>query len=325
LNPGATSPKVGEILGEVDPMSMTDVSPPTGLDVGSRRFLHPGPLRWLRALGWGALLFVLFGLVYGLLGLATLPGHTLLPESFSLPLTVAVSIAGLALYAVLVRGAEARWPSELDLKRAAPELLIGVALGVAMMSAVVGVLVGSGLYEISGPRAASPLGMITVGVSSGAFEELLFRAILLRLLMRAFGAWPALGLSAAFFGLAHLNNPNSSPTAAVAIAVEAGLMLAAFYMLTGRIWMSIGVHAAWNFAQGWIYGAPVSGYAVTESLYLSEPKNSAYDWLSGGAFGPEASVPAMVVGTAVAVAVLYRAWKRGNFRARPDGPKAEAA
>ncbi|KQY92732.1 abortive infection protein [Caulobacter sp. Root1455] len=306
-------------------MSMTDVSTANGLDLGSRRFLHPGPLRWLRALGWGAALFVLFGLIYGLLGFATKPGHTPLSPALCTLLTVAVSAAAFALYAVMVKGAEARWPTELELKQAGAELLIGVAAGVAMMSVVVGALLASGLYEISGPRAASPWDMISIAISSGAFEELMFRAILLRLLMRAMGAWPALAVSAAFFGLAHLGNPNATPTAAIAIAVEAGLMLASFYMLTGRLWISIGVHGAWNFAQGWIYGARVSGLDVKDSLYLSTPKPGAPEWASGGAFGPEASVPAMVVGTAVAVAVLYWAWKKGNFRARPDVPRLEAA
>jgi membrane protease YdiL (CAAX protease family) len=65
--------------------------------------------------------------------------------------------------------------------------------------------------------------------SRGFFEELIFRAIVLRLLMRAFGIWPALALSAALFGALHLANPNATPAAAIAIAVEAGLMLASFY------------------------------------------------------------------------------------------------
>ena len=306
-------------------MSLIDTTPTAGLDLGSRRFLHPGLLRWLRALGWGALLFVLFGFVYALLSFVTKPGRFPLTPTLSTVLTAVVSIAALALYAVMVKGAEARWPSELSLKQAASELLIGIALGVAMMSVVVGTLLGSGLYEISGPRASSPWDMISIAISSGAFEELMFRAILLRILMRAFGAWPALAVSAAFFGLAHLGNPHATPTAAIAIAIEAGLMLASFYMLTGRLWISIGVHGAWNFAQGWIYGAPVSGLEVKESLYLSTPKAGAPEWLSGGAFGPEASVPAMVVGTAVAIVVLYWAWKKGNFKALPEAPKVEAA
>lgn len=298
-------------------MSLTDVSAAAGLDIGSRRFLHRGPLRWLRCLGWAVLLFFIFGL--------TDAAGSILPEKLFAgrgPLialaTLVISLAGFALYAGLVRLAEARWPSELALRPALVELAIGLLVGAVMLSVVVALLVVSGLYEVTGPRASSPWSMISIGIVSGFMEELIFRAIILRLLMRAFGAWPALALSAALFGALHLSNPNATPTAAIAIAIEAGLMLAAFYMLTGRIWMSVGVHAAWNFAQGWIWGARVSGIEVKESLYLSAPKAGAPVWLSGGDFGPEASVPAMVVGTGVAIVVLYWAWKKGNFKARGE-------
>jgi hypothetical protein len=157
-----------------------------------------------------------------------------------------------------------------------------------------------------------------MAVESGVMEELLMRAIILRLLMRAFGIWPALVVQAALFGALHLANPNATPAAAVAIAIEAGLMLAGFYLLTGRLWMSIGVHAAWNFTQGWVWGASVSGIPVVESWLVSKPKPGAPEFLSGGAFGPEASLPAMVVGTLVAIVVLWLAWKKGNFKARAD-------
>ena len=297
-------------------MSLTDGSPPAaGLDLGARRFLHPGPLRWLRAPGWAVLLFFVFMLADA--------AGSILPERLigdpgplAALATLAICLAGFGLYAGATRLAEARWPSELALRPAARELLIGLLIGAAMLSAVVGLLVAFGFYDVTGPRRSSPWEMISVGVVSGFMEELIFRAIVLRLLMRAFGAWPALTLSAALFGALHLSNPHATPVAAVAIAVEAGLMLAAFYMLTGRIWMSVGVHAAWNFAQGWIWGARVSGLPVKDSLYLSAPKAGAPEWLSGGAFGPEASVPAMVVGTAVAIVVLAWAWRKGNFKAR---------
>jgi len=300
-------------------MSPTEISSSAvGLDVGSRRFLHSGPLLWLRSLGWGALLFVIFVVAYAAASGAGEPAKGASATPLSLVLVAAFGALGLALYAGLVRLAERRWPSELGLRQAASELLMGLVVGAAMLSAVVAVLVAAGLYDISGPRASSPLAMINVGVASGVFEELIFRAIVLRLLMRAFGAWPALALSAALFGALHLSNPNATPVAAVAIAVEAGLMLASFYLLTGRLWVSIGVHAAWNFTQGWVWGARVSGIPVQESLYLSAPRPGAPDWLSGGAFGPEASVPAMVIGTGVAVVVLHRAWKKGNFQTRSE-------
>ncbi|HWW26399.1 MAG TPA: type II CAAX endopeptidase family protein [Caulobacter sp.] len=307
-------------------MSRMDVSPlAPGLDIGSRRVLHLGPLRWLRALGWGGLLFVIFMVFYAVVSQAGEPALGAAATPLSLVVVAVLSAVGLGLYAGIARLAEGRWPSELGLGQAASELLIGLLVGAAMLSAVVAALLVFGLYDISGPRASSPLAMINVGVASGVFEELIFRAIVLRLLMRAFGAWPALALSAALFGALHLSNPNATPVAAIAIAVEAGLMLASFYLLTGRLWVSIGVHAAWNFTQGWIWGARVSGIPVRESLYLSAPKPGAPDWLSGGAFGPEASVPAMLIGTGVAVMVLHQAWKKGHFQVRsePIPPVAE--
>jgi membrane protease YdiL (CAAX protease family) len=231
---------------------------------------------------------------------------------------LAICCAGFGLYGGLVWLAEGRWPQELDLRRMPAELAMGLVVGALMLSAAVGGLYLLGVYEITGPRASSAWSTVAMAIESGFMEELIMRAILLRLLMRAFGIWPALVAQAALFGAAHLANPNATPVAAVAIAVEAGLMLAGFYLLTGRLWMSVGVHAAWNFTQGWVWGASVSGIPVTESWLVSKPKPGASEFLSGGAFGPEASLPAMIVGTLVAIVVLWMAWKKGHFKARPD-------
>lgn len=297
-----------------------------GLEVGRERVLHPGPLRWLRSFGWMAVLFVIFAIVYA--G-AQAVGNPLFQgggRALEVLEVTAICLAGLGLYALIVRLAEGRWPEELSLKPAPLDLVLGLLIGALMLSAAVGGLYVLGVYEISGPREASPWGTIAMAVESGVMEELLMRAIVLRLLMRAFGIWPALALQALLFGALHLANPNATLTAAVAIAIEAGLMLAGFYLLTGRLWMSIGVHAAWNFTQGWIWGASVSGIPVKESWLVSTPKPGAPEFLSGGAFGPEASLPAMVVGTSVAVVVLWMAWRKGMFQARPDvAPEASAA
>lgn len=287
-----------------------------GLEVGRSRVLHPGPLRWLRALGWMTALFVVFAIVYaGAQGVANpiFDHGGRLREVLEV---AAICAAGLGLYALAVRLGEGRWPEELDLRNAPLDLAAGLLVGALMLSAVVGGLYALGVYQISGPRPASPWGAIAMAVESGVMEELLMRAIVLRLLMRAFGIWPALALQAALFGALHLANPNATVAAAAAIAIEAGLMLAGFYLLTGRLWMSIGVHAAWNFTQGWVWGASVSGIPVTESWLVSSPRPGAPEVLSGGAFGPEASAPAMVVGTAVAVLVLWLAWRRGMLKPR---------
>lgn len=284
----------------------------SGLEVGHGRFLHPGPLRWLRAIGWMLLLSFVFGFGYALI--QGLPNEV----PFDTLRVLAVCVVLFGLYAVIVWLCEGQWPPELKLSAAPLELLAGGAVGTAMMAVVVGLLCLIGVYEVSGPHAGAPWRMATIAIESGFIEELLFRAIIARLMMRAFGAWPSLVLQAALFGAVHMGNPNATPVAAVAIAVEAGLMLAAFYMLTGRLWVSIGVHAAWNFTQGWLWGAPVSGTPRTPSLLISGPKPGAPEFLSGGAFGPEASLPCIVVGTSMAIVVLWWAWKKGNFKAKPD-------
>lgn len=288
-----------------------------GLEVGRKRFLHPGPLRWLRASAWMVVLFVLVSLVYAAVQLR---GDPLTQSGGALGvLTVAaICLFGVILYAAIVRVTEDRWPEELALRPALAELAIGLAIGAALLSAAVGGLYLLGVYEISGPRPASAWGAVSMAIQSGVMEELMFRAVLMRLLMRAFGIWPSLVIQAALFGVVHLANPNATPVAAAAIAIEAGLMLAGFYLVTGRLWVSIGVHAAWNFTQGWIWGASVSGIPVVESWLVSNPKPGAPEFLSGGAFGPEASLPAMVVGTLTAVVTLWWAWKKGNLKPRAD-------
>jgi membrane protease YdiL (CAAX protease family) len=159
---------------------------------------------------------------------------------------------------------------------------------------------------------------IALSIQSGFVEEILLRLVVLRLVWRAFGLWPALLFSAALFGVLHLVNPNASWFAAIAIAAEAGIMLAAFYILTGRLWVSIGVHAGWNFTQGWVFGAAVSGTNdFSGGPLLLLPVRGLPQPLSGGGFGPEASFAGLVVGTLVGVATLRLAWRRGRFGTDP--------
>ena len=155
---------------------------------------------------------------------------------------------------------------------------------------------------------------ISASVQSGVVEEVTFRLVLLRLIWRAAGVWPALAVSALFFGGAHLANPGSSWFAALCIAFEAGILLAAFYVLTGRLWISIGLHAGWNFTQGWLLGSPVSGTRdfVGGPLKMT-PTPGVPDWMSGGAFGPEASIGALLICTVVGSWVLWVASQKGRL------------
>lgn len=276
------------------------------LELGERRFLHPGPLLWLRAIGWALALFFLVVLV-------SMPTTEMLGKA--LPKTgvaqfgahVVGALVALGVYALAVRLAEGRWPSEIAWRPLLPQLGAGLLIGVAMFAAVMGLMAAFNLYDIAllGPAPA----WISLGkaVQSGVVEELMIRAVLLRLVWRAFGPGIAFAVSAALFGFGHMPNPNATVFAAVAIALEAGIMLGAFYALTGRVWMSIGVHAAWNFTQGYLFGAAVSGGDFGPAIATSTARPGFPEWLTGGAFGPEASLPALVVCTGVGAVVTWMA------------------
>lgn len=181
----------------------------------------------------------------------------------------------------------------------------GLAIGFALFSAMTGVVALLGGFRVLGMGGFGDLGaMLGMAALSGVAEELLFRGVLLRQLERMVGTWWALALTSAFFGAAHLGNPGATWFAALAIALEAGVLLGAAYLATRRLWLAIGIHGAWNFTQGWVFGVPVSGGAALHGLLVTA--RSGPDWLTGGAFGLEASAVAMVVAMLAGVALLTR-------------------
>ncbi|MFA4937906.1 lysostaphin resistance A-like protein [Brevundimonas sp.] len=286
------------------------------VDLGERRFLHPGPLRWLRAVGWAVALFFLVVLV-------SLPTIQVLGDFLpntgpaQLAANVVGAVVGLGFYALAVWLAEGRRPSEIALRPLLPQLLVGLLIGALMFAAVMAIMAVFGLYEIRALGVAPAWAAAGGAIQSGVVEEIMLRAVLLRLIWRAFGPWIAFAASAALFGFGHITNPNATVFAAICIALEAGIMLAAFYALTGRIWVSIGVHAAWNFTQGYLFGAAVSGGDFGPAIASSTARPGFPEWLTGGAFGPEASLPALVVCMAVGVLATWMAWRAGQFATRP--------
>jgi hypothetical protein len=141
-------------------------------------------------------------------------------------------------------------------------------------------------------------------------EELLFRGILFRWIEEFAGSWAALVVTAALFGLVHIENANATWFSSFAIAMEAGVLLGGVYMLTRNLWAPMGLHAAWNFTQGYIFDVPVSG---GHQDGLTQAKLSGPTLLSGGPFGLEASVLALVIATAAGVWLVALAVRRGEL------------
>lgn len=230
----------------------------------------------------------------------------------------------LGLYALFVRLTERRWPSELRPANLPLEFSLGAALGLALSAASVGLLWLCNLYHVEAiaPREDWPALLARGAVANtvvAVLEETLFRAVLFRLIQRRLGSWWALAISSVFFGFAHAFNPNASLASSLAIAVEAGILLGAVYILTQRLWLAVGLHAAWNFMQESIVGGALSGSKVHAILdaRLSDPA-----WLSGGAFGLEASPIAAALCTAAGLAALHLARRRRKLLPRtwPTSP-----
>ena len=201
---------------------------------------------------------------------------------------------------------------DLPLKPALRDTAIGLGIGISIMAATVGVAAVLGVYKIIGQGDASNfmLELIAVAIMPGFTEELLFRGILFRWIEEWGGSWLALLATSALFGVAHIFNPNATWFTSFAIAVEAGVLLGAAYMLTRSLWLAMGLHAGWNFTQGEIFDVPVSGI---DEHGLVQAKLSGPELLSGGSFGLEASVIALVIATGTGLILLALALKRGRL------------
>lgn len=224
---------------------------------------------------------------------------------------VALLCASFAGYLIFVRVLEQRAASELGFQGAVGELCRGVLLGAALLTLSLGVLYALGFYQVQASNGwAVTWAAFKLSLGAAVMEELITRGLIFRILEQWLGSWWALSISAALFGLAHIGNPGASVVSVVAIAVEAGVLLAAVYMLTRRLWFAMGLHFSWNFTQGGVFGVTTSGVPVKgyfESTLTGPPL-----W-AGGAFGAEASLVTVLICLSAGLWILRRVSRQGGF------------
>ncbi len=158
--------------------------------------------------------------------------------------------------------------------------------------------------EILGWQLLWFLVMVTVGVS----EEIFSRGCHLKNLAEGFrplglGMSVVLStmLSSVVFGALHLTNPNANWISTINIT-SAGIFLAVARIATGSLALPIGIHTTWNFFQGPVFGFSVSGI-VTPGSALAVRSTGA-EWLTGGAFGPEAGALGLMATLIGGIAIL---------------------
>lgn len=218
------------------------------------------------------------------------------------------------------------------------DLLFGLFLGAALMTAVFLVEMAFGWVTVSGSFRSSMPGVpfvLAIALPFGAFllvgiyEELFSRGYQLRnmsegLNYRALGpkgavlvAW---GVSSALFGVLHALNPNAN-VVSIANIMLAGLMLGTAYVMTGELAVPIGLHIAWNFFQGGVFGFPVSGLNVPGATFIATEQVGPEIW-TGGVFGPEGGL--LVTGATLAGMLITALWVRlRHGRASVYTPLAE--
>lgn len=216
-------------------------------------------------------------------------------------------------YAAFVRWVERRSVDEGSLPGAGRELVQGFGWGLGVIGTAVALLAMSGGYTVSG--WGSPQGALTLlqlHVFVAVLEELLFRGLLFRLLEGIVGTWGALLVSTLLFGLAHGANPGAN---AITLSALGGLSvcLTLAFVMTRRLWLCVGLHWGWNFAQGGLFGLPVSGTQVAPGALAAS--TSGPTWLTGGAFGLEASVLTLALTALLCLHFGREALRRGHWRA----------
>ncbi len=294
----------------------------------------------LRA-GWGVLLFiaVFAALGFGVVMLAKAL-HIAAPGADDMtPTTVLAGEgiqAGLVVVATLITALIERRPlSQIGLgtTNAVPRFLQGLLLGFVALSAVIGVLWLCHAFVFDG-IALHGKDIWIYGVEwLGAFllvginEEFMFRVYLQQTLARGLNYTVAAVIMGVLFFIAHMGNGGETPIG-LGEVFSAGVLLSVAIWRTGTVWWSIGFHAAWDWAQSYVYGVADSGLVSKGALMASHPMGPA--WLSGGTTGPEGSIVSIIVTLVAAILIWFMAPKqdvklriRLLFEKEPPAPQQD--
>jgi len=184
----------------------------------------------------------------------------------------------------------------------------GAAWGITMITGILFLIRAFGGFSfgelaLRGPALWGYAALwVVVFFCVGLFEEFLFRGYALFTLATGIGFWPAATALSAVFGSTHLFNRGEDKIGAFSVFV-----IAMFFCLTlrrtGNLWFAVGMHAAFDWGESFLFSVPDSGLVAPGHLLNSSFHGSA--WLTGGTVGPEGSVMAfVVVGIAAAIFVI---------------------
>lgn len=218
-----------------------------------------------------------------------------------------VSTSCILTYIVFFKKYEKRNVTEFASKRLAKNLIIGILVGFTLQSLTILVIYLNGSYSVV---AVNPVSFILIPFAImftvAIIEEILVRGIIFRILEEKLGSYISLTFSSVLFGVFHLANPNGTLISVICI-ITAGSLFGAAFIYSRSLWLPIAIHFAWNFTQSGIFGAITSGNEKTNSLL--ESKIQGPEYITGGEFGPEGSIQAIifcVIGTILFLILIHK-------------------
>lgn len=261
--------------------------------------------RWKQA---GLILLVFLALVLADAAAALLLRKSSLPPFAVL---VALAIASIAMYLAAVKRIERRVATEFSLRHALPEVGGGFLGGVGLISGAIAILWMVGVYRPEGWGVSASVGHSAWQLAVGSMyylaaaaipEEILFRGLLFRMCSKIVGTWGALFVSAVAFGAVH-SDAGAPLAAQLSIMLSGGVVLGAAYAATGRLWLPIGLHWGFDFAEDKVFGGPTSGH-IGSGLVVGQVTGP--NILTGGVWGVDASIVTIVLCLAIATYLLGR-------------------
>ena len=204
---------------------------------------------------------------------------------------------------------------------AATEYAWGLLGGILLFGLSILLCLLTGTVTLSPAKTSPSLGLLLLFLLAfliqGMSEELLCRSYLMVSLSRGLPLWLCVTLNALLFSLLHIGNPGVSVTALVNVFLF-GVFASLLTLRRGSIWMVAGLHSMWNFAQGNLFGSPVSGIDRLPSPITAEVSDGGWQTLiNGGSFGPEGGLAVTAVLTLACGVVLFMPTKRSEIRKDP--------
>jgi membrane protease YdiL (CAAX protease family) len=248
---------------------------------------------------------------------ATVAPRPRLLDAVYRPVTMVLLLAGFSLLLLVADRVRGNPLAAMGLGREhwGSQFALGLALGAGMICiAIAGIALGGHLSfsMVLTRHAFAVSGLEVLILATGALvEELMFRGYPFQRLVEGVGAVGAVLILSALFGLMHLGNPHSSLWALIN-TIAVGVVFSVAYLRTRSLWLPLGMHFAWNTALGMGFGLPVSG--LTEFATVIKGNARGPTWLTGGAYGIEASALGTVVIVLGLLALLLTTRSRGSDR-----------